>query len=869
MSALRTIALLTVLAATLAPSAVAQRVFWNLESQTLGMGKVNPLTLVFDECSPSGAVELPVVDDLDFGTPSISTQTSMVNFRTSRRTIYTYPAQPRRRGSFTIPTFSVETDKGPLVVSGTGFEVADASVGRTGLAIGDVVESQLRPARTTVWVGEVVELEYLLVASGRYQASISTEPEWRSPGILVEAFGQPERTEVVVRGERRPALRYRTRFIASAPGRFTLEPVRQGVSVQTGERSTFFFSQPRLEEFSIASDQPEVEVKALPTPAPAGFSGAIGSFELESTVVPEEARVGEPITWTLAMKGTGNWTSGLHLPQREVATDFEVVQPKSREQIDEGRMFTGSVTEDAVLVPTRPGDYRLGPVAFSFFDTTQGRYVDASVPARTVRILPAAATRPGAAPLAQQTPERDPLVTTPTDPETATRLELPADFLAVSDVPRDPVLDSVSGRAPFSLSPLWWLFVAFVPPAFAWIAYAWREAHKGDPTPARKRARRELAAALEAVAARGATPDREFLAQWRSLCIALWRIPHAAPDSGTIARAVETLGGSSTPSVWAELWLESEDALFRPGATVDGAWITRALHAARSARIRRERTMLPLRLRHWAPLALALVVVEIVSAPSATAAARTEDPVLAYREGRYEHARSLWHAQMVRTPRDASIRTNLGITHAQLENWPQAAAHWTSAFLLAPRAETSRAHLLLALSHLDGVDPALRRMTTPSLPTRVATIASPGTWQRIFLSGAAAAALGLVLVLSNLYGRGPRRLRRTGVACVAVGIAASVVAMYSEHRYGDLARPTAALVVEPTLLRSIPTELAENQQTAPLPGGTVVVVEHSMLGWDRVVVSGGAKGWIRREVAVPFYRAPRPPIEVVGEKTSV
>jgi hypothetical protein len=93
--------------------------------------------------------------------------------------------------------------------------------------------------------------------------------------------------------------------------------------------------------------------------------------------------------------------------------------------------------------------------------------------------------------------------------------------------------------------------------------------------------------------------------------------------------------------------------------------------------------------------------------------------------------------------------------------------------------------------------------------------------------------------------------------------------MYSEHRYGDLARPTAALVVEPTLLRSIPTELAENQQTAPLPGGTVVVVERSMLGWDRVVVSGGAQGWIRREVAVPFYRAPRPPIEVVGEKTSV
>src|SRR5690606_1734199 len=110
--------------------------------------------------------------------------------------------------------------------------------------------------------------------------------------------------------------------------------------------------------------------------------------QLESKVVPENARVGEPITWTMTLRGVGNWPANPTLPEREVVADFQVVQPQGRRAMDDDRLFSGSLTEDAVLVPTRPGNFAIGPVKFVWFDTTRGSYREGVVPAVNVTILP-------------------------------------------------------------------------------------------------------------------------------------------------------------------------------------------------------------------------------------------------------------------------------------------------------------------------------------------------------------------------------------------------------------------------------------------------------------------------------------------------
>ena len=688
----------------------AQRVYWSLESSTMGVGKVNPLTLTFEECAPSGDIKLPSVPGIDFGSPSVSNQTTIINFRTSRRITYTYPVQPSQRGSVTIPTFTVETDKGAQVVTGVGFNVGDASVGQTGLSIKDIVDSQVRVSKTTIWAGEVVDAEYLLIASGRYQASISSDPQWKDPHLVAEAFGEPERVEVTVSGERRAAVRYHTRIVISTPGTYTLEPIRQDVTVQTGERSTFFFAQPRLEEFSIASNQPEVIVQALPQPAPAGFIGAVGDFKLDSKIVPDSVHVGEPITWTLSLSGKGNWIANLHLPEREVSADFQVVQPKSHEEIDAGKMFSGSLAEDAVLVPTKAGTFQLGPVAFSYFDPAAGKYVEHPLAATTMNVL-APANANTLAPPPSTTPalpgEANATAAAPAPPG------LPAELSEVPAIPSDPMSETGVGFLPFTITPAWWLLAAFVPPMLTWLGLAWRELRRGNSILVKRAARKKLIALLSRMGGGEKDLSPEDLEKWRSLCLAMWGIQRAAPNAAEIRQTIEQVNGSTTPSVWEELWQECEYSLFRPGQPLGGDWIARALHAAREARIRSSSLPFPHRWRHWAPTAT-LLAVAMLALPKVSHADTDESPEQAYRDGRYEEARTAWSARLVRNPRDWVVQNNVALAYAQEDHWPEAAAHWVAAFLLNPREPKLRANLTLALSRMDGIDPELRRLIAGS-----------------------------------------------------------------------------------------------------------------------------------------------------------
>ena len=197
---------------------------------------------------------------------------------------------------------------------------------------------------------------------------------------MAEDWSKPEVTERNNGGDRRVNVVFRTRAVARVPNTLKLEAATHLISVQTGTIGFGIISQPRMEQVSVTSDQPTVEVKPLPPGAPAGFGGAVGQFKLSSKVVPEKAAVGEPVTWTLELTGTGNWPDLTGLPARSVSNDFKVVQPKARRTPAEGKLFDATLTEDVVLVPSKPGTYTLGPVTLAYFDPQSGTYRTVTTP---------------------------------------------------------------------------------------------------------------------------------------------------------------------------------------------------------------------------------------------------------------------------------------------------------------------------------------------------------------------------------------------------------------------------------------------------------------------------------------------------------
>ena len=72
-----------------------------------------------------------------------------------------------------------------------------------------------------------------------------------------------------------------------------------------------FFSRGQKTSDRVRSNSLQLDVQPLPQPAPEGFSGAVGQFELKSTLAPAQLKTGEPVTWTLTLSGTGNWPGGV------------------------------------------------------------------------------------------------------------------------------------------------------------------------------------------------------------------------------------------------------------------------------------------------------------------------------------------------------------------------------------------------------------------------------------------------------------------------------------------------------------------------------------------------------------------------------
>lgn len=842
--------LLFLLACLSAAPALAQRVYWDPPGGSLGLGKTEPVSLVFEDCTPADGFRPPAVSGLDFGEPSESQQTTIVNFQMSTRVVLTFPARASQRGTVIIPAFDAVTNKGRIAVGEVRFDVGEAGVGPSGVAIDEIVAAQLTPSRSTLWAGELVEFEYLLSASSRYNVSIAGEPVWSPAGLVIEPFTQGERTETTIGGERRQAVRYRTRGIATTAGTLSTEPVRQLVNVQTGDRAVGFLSQPRYEQFTVDSNSPTFTVRALPLPAPEGFRGAVGSFTLESTIVPRTARIGEPITWTLTLSGSGNWTAGLSLPEREVSADFQVVQPKTRTEMDNGRLFQGRMIEDAVLVPTVAGTYSLGPVALTYFDTAAGEYRTQQVPAVTVQIDPVPTGYTAPAP--QAAPESPGSTSSglPGSSVAAPPPPLPGDLPDVPAIPGDPLPVGTSAAMPRRLPVAWLIAAPLTAPLLYWLGLAVYQAMAADAMRVRRRALGELRRLLRTASARATPPDRAALERWRTLTARVWAIRRATPTAQDLESALVASGGASQPAEWLTLWSEAEAAMFSAQGGLPADWSARALAAARAARIRGWFGWWPGRSAHWAPGAAAAVFLMVALTPPCDAGEARDS----YREGRFAEAREAWSAHLAGQPGDWAAHHNVALAAAQLEAWPEASAHATAALLLNPRSESVRSHARLAVSRLDGVDPLVRRLVAPEWHDRAAFWLSPGEWQNLLIGGSIVVGLALATLITSLYLHEHRiAVRAAGQAMVLVGIVVVVASLIAASRYDHLAEPSAAMIVQATQLRSIPTDAAEKQQSVPIPAGVVVTIERSFLGWEKVRGRGESTGWVRRETVLPFY----------------
>jgi hypothetical protein len=113
---------------------------------------------------------------------------------------------------------------------------------------------------------------------------------------------------------------------------------------------------------------------------------------VDDSVLPDQARVGEPLTRTIRLRAQGLGFEQLPELEMDKPAGTEVYADKADTQTrDDGTWLYGERTRKFAIVPNRTGTLTLPEVRVQWWDTVHDRLETAVLPAHRIEVLPATA----------------------------------------------------------------------------------------------------------------------------------------------------------------------------------------------------------------------------------------------------------------------------------------------------------------------------------------------------------------------------------------------------------------------------------------------------------------------------------------------
>ncbi len=350
-------------------------------------------------------LKAPKIDgcDLLYG-PSTSTSqsTQIINGQVSSSSSvdYTYVYTASKAGDYTIPSATIEVDGKTLTADEKSFSVlpADTNNGQSQVNAYDRQSQTVdRPIgkddifvrvilnKSSVYLNEAVECTLKLYTKYEAISSFSASSTPTYEGFLVEDVDvQAELNNL----EHYNGQNYRTavlrRYILfpQKTGQLTVTSGSYDVVVQQLERINqgyFYFTRPIEKPVKLSEYTATLNVKPLPSPAPNGFNGAVGSFSISGDLSTDKLKTNEAATITYTISGKGN-IKYLKEPTPDFPDEFELYNPSQDVNARvSGSTVSGNVKYEFTFVPQYPGKFTIPEYVFSWFDLSAGEYKTQSI----------------------------------------------------------------------------------------------------------------------------------------------------------------------------------------------------------------------------------------------------------------------------------------------------------------------------------------------------------------------------------------------------------------------------------------------------------------------------------------------------------
>jgi len=146
-----------------------------------------------------------------------------------------------------------------------------------------------------------------------------------------------------------------------------------------------FFDNYRMVKAKVVSEPVTINVKDLPN-QPAGFSGAVGNFNISSSIDKTSVKSNEAVTLKITVNGRGNLTL-INPPKLELPQDFEAYEPKTSDRViasDNG--LNGSISFEYLFIPRFAGNFTIPSVRFVFFNPATRRFETQTTDAYDIKV---------------------------------------------------------------------------------------------------------------------------------------------------------------------------------------------------------------------------------------------------------------------------------------------------------------------------------------------------------------------------------------------------------------------------------------------------------------------------------------------------
>ncbi len=359
--------------------------------------------------------ELPDMQDyLTFlGSGGTSQNISFVNGTMSVSKSFSYYYLATKEGSFTIPAITVEykgktysSEPIQMTIQKAAAQSATPSpqTQQQAETQGDVTNPDDLYVRAivdkkSVYQGEPILVTYRIYAAVSVTGYTITKLS-DTAGFWTEDIETPQQPQVkneVINGKNYVTADIKkVALFPTSAGNKTIGPLEMQceVRVRNNRRRQDLFDSFFDDAFfgrtvRKAITTPAVDVEVLPLPGsgkPADFSGAVGQYKLNATVDKTDVDTDEAISLKVTLSGTGNIRM-LTAPEVKIPADFEQYQPKDTENISrQNGVISGSKTFEYVLVPRFPGEQRIKPISFSYFDPKRKAYQTLTSPEIIVNV---------------------------------------------------------------------------------------------------------------------------------------------------------------------------------------------------------------------------------------------------------------------------------------------------------------------------------------------------------------------------------------------------------------------------------------------------------------------------------------------------